>query len=214
MNSRVILRSARLLLVALLALGFVSGRANAQDAKPTVVLVHGAFAESSSWNGVITQLIAKGYPVVAVANPWWRQERCGLRDYRGRQHPGADRAGRPLIRRHAHFQCSWHQQGVKALVYVSAFASMSARRPLDSPAVFPEARGPTLAPPIALPDGGKDLYIVQDKFRAQFAADVPEADVKLMAATQRPITEAALNEASATAAWKTVPRGSSTASAT
>ena len=65
--------------------------------------------------------------------------------------------------------------------------------------------GPTLAPPVALPDGGKDLYILQAKFRAQFAADVPEADAALMAATQHPITEAALNEPSAIATWKTLP---------
>ena len=58
---------------------------------------------------------------------------------------------------------------------------------------------------IALADGGKDLYIRQDKFRAQFAADVSERDAKLMAATQRPIRDAAGNEASGPPAWKTVP---------
>jgi pimeloyl-ACP methyl ester carboxylesterase len=58
---------------------------------------------------------------------------------------------------------------------------------------------------VALPGGGNDLYIQQDKFPAQFAADVPEADAKIMAATQRPITEAALHEPAGTPAWKTVP---------
>jgi hypothetical protein len=56
-----------------------------------------------------------------------------------------------------------------------------------------------------LPDGGKDLYIQQSKFHAQVAADVSIADAKLMARTQRPITEAALNEASDTPAWKSIP---------
>jgi hypothetical protein len=56
-----------------------------------------------------------------------------------------------------------------------------------------------------LPDGGKDLYIQQSKFHAQFAADASIADAKLMAGTQRPITEAALNEASGTPAWKSIP---------
>jgi hypothetical protein len=56
--------------------------------------------------------------------------------------------------------------------------------------------GPTLSEPVALADGGKHLYIQQDKFHAQFAADVSEADAKLMAATQRPGTAAALNEES------------------
>lgn len=43
--------------------------AQATTAKPTVVLVHGAFAESSSWNGVAAQLLSQGYPVIAAANP-------------------------------------------------------------------------------------------------------------------------------------------------
>jgi pimeloyl-ACP methyl ester carboxylesterase len=46
---------------------------------------------------------------------------------------------------------------------------------------------------------------MQDKYHAQFAADVPLQDSKLMAATQRPITEAALNESGDTPAWKTIP---------
>ena len=57
------------LLTAALTLGVVMSAASAQDQRPTVVLVHGAFAESSSWNGVLTELISKGYPVIAVANP-------------------------------------------------------------------------------------------------------------------------------------------------
>jgi pimeloyl-ACP methyl ester carboxylesterase len=56
-------------IIMLTSLGVIMNTASAQDGKPTVVLVHGAFAESSSWNGVLTKLIAKGYPTVAVANP-------------------------------------------------------------------------------------------------------------------------------------------------
>jgi pimeloyl-ACP methyl ester carboxylesterase len=51
----------------------------------------------------------------------------------------------------------------------------------------------------------KDLYIQQDKFRAQFAADVSKTEAELMAATQRPVTEFALNERSSPPAWKTIP---------
>jgi len=53
--------------------------------------------------------------------------------------------------------------------------------------------------------GGKDLYIQQDKFHAQFAADVPAKDAQQMAITQRPIAEAALNEGSSAPAWKSIP---------
>ncbi len=82
---------------------------------------------------------------------------------------------------------------------------MPVNPPLSSRPSFRAALGPTLAPPVPLPGGGNDLYIQQDKFQAQFAADVPAINAWLMAATQRPITEAALNEASANPAWKTIP---------
>jgi hypothetical protein len=65
--------------------------------------------------------------------------------------------------------------------------------------------GPTLAPPVPLADGGKDLYIKQADFHAQFAADVPIAQAAQMAVAQRPITEAALKEPSGTPAWKSIP---------
>ncbi|MCF5327697.1 alpha/beta fold hydrolase, partial [Pseudomonas lurida] len=73
-------------------------------------------------------------------------------------------------------------------------------RGIKGPAV-----GQHLPPPVPLADGGKDLYIQQDKFHDQFAADVSNAEAKLMAATQRPVTVAALNEASSQPAWKTIP---------
>ena len=95
---------------------------------------------------------------------------------------------------------------MKALVYVAAFASDAGETAVELSGRYPGSTlGPTLAPPIALSDGGKDLYIQQSKFHAQFAADVSVADAKLMAGTQRPITESALNEASGTPAWKSTP---------
>ena len=65
---------------------------------------------------------------------------------------------------------------MKALVYVAAFAPDTGETALELAGQFPGSTlGPALAPPVALPDGGKELYIQQDKFHAQFAADVPEA---------------------------------------
>jgi len=58
---------------------------------------------------------------------------------------------------------------------------------------------------VVLADGNKDLYIQQDKFPAQFAADVAPAKAKLMAAGQRPVTEAALTEKTEAATWKDIP---------
>jgi pimeloyl-ACP methyl ester carboxylesterase len=175
--------------------------------KPTVVLVHGAFADSSSWNGVVKILEKDGYPVIAAANP--------LRTLKGDAQSVADvlagikspvvlvghSYGGPVIS-----EAAYGNANVKALVYVAAFAPETGETVAGLAGKFPGSTlGPTLAPPVALKDGGKDLYIQQDKFYDQFAADVPNADAKLMAATQRPVTEAALNEAASEPAWKTIP---------
>jgi len=175
--------------------------------KPTVVLVHGAFADSSSWNGVVKILEKDGYPVIAAANP--------LRTLKGDAQSVADvlagikspvvlvghSYGGPVIS-----EAAYGNANVKALVYVAALAPEAGETVAGLASKYPGSTlGPTLAPPVALKDGGKDLYIQQDKFHDQFAADVPNADAKLMAATQRPVTEAALNEAASEPAWKTIP---------
>ncbi|WP_285423343.1 alpha/beta fold hydrolase [Pseudomonas sp. efr-133-TYG-103a] len=183
------------------------GTAFAQTEKPTVVLVHGAFADASSWNGVVGILEKDGYRVIAAANP--------LRGVRG----DADSVASILSSVQSPVVLVGHSYGgnvisaaanghvnVKALVYVSAFAPDTGETVAGLAGKFPGSTlGPTLAAPVALADGGKDLYIRQDKFRDQFAADVPVAEAALMAATQRPVTEAALNEASGVPAWKHIP---------
>jgi len=103
-------------------------------------------------------------------------------------------------------EAAYGQTNVKALVYVSAFAPEAGESAVALTGKFPGATlGPTLAAPVELEGGGKDLYIQQDKFPAQFAADVPLAEARLMAATQRPVTDEALNEAATEPAWKTIP---------
>jgi pimeloyl-ACP methyl ester carboxylesterase len=184
-----------------------SSPASAAAKDATIVLVHGAFAESSSWDAVIPKLSAKGYKVVAVANP--------LRGLRS----DADYVASVLATIKAPVVLVGHSYGgavitnaangranVKALVYIDGYAPDAGESAVSLSAQFPGGTlGAALAPPVSLPDGGKDLYIQQEKFRAQFAADVPEAQTKLMFATQRPVTEAALNETSGTPAWKTIP---------
>jgi pimeloyl-ACP methyl ester carboxylesterase len=194
----------RLFLMAVLTVGAIMNPASAQDSKPTVVLVHGAFAESSSWNGVLTELIAKGYPVIAAANQLRGDAAyiAGvLKNVKGSIVLVGHSYGGTVITNAVN-----GNKNVKALVYVAALAPDTGETAAELSGRYPGGTlGPTLAPPVALPDGGKDLYIQQDKFRAQFAADVPDADAKLMAGTQRPITEAALNEASGAPAWKSIP---------
>ena len=175
--------------------------------KPTVVLVHGAFAGSSSWNRVVTRLHAKGYPVVAVANP--------LRSVKSDAAYVATLLdsiqGAVILVGHSYggnviSYAAVGKPQVKALVYVSGVAPDSGESASTLVGKFPGSTlGPTLAPPVTLEDGSKDLYIQQEKYRAQFAADVSPGEAVQMAATQRPITEAALNESGGTPAWKTVP---------
>ena len=212
MSMQILRRSTRLLFTALLsvgllALGTLGNTAGAEDTKPTIVLVHGAFAESASWNGVLSRLITKGYPVVAVANPL-----RGVKNDAAYVSTVIDNIPGPVVLvGHSYggaviANAVATKKNVKALVFVAAFAPDTGETAAELSARYPGSTlGPTLAPPVPLPDGGKDLYIQQDRFRAQFAADVPDAEAKLMAATQRPITDAALNEASVTATWKTIP---------
>lgn len=197
--------------IAILALAaaatFPSSMADASPAKPTIVLVHGAFADASSWNGVIRILEGDGYRVVAAANPL--RSVSGDADYIGDLVSSIKAPvvlvghsyGGPVITNAAN-----RTGNVKALVYVSAFAPDEGETSSGLAGKFPGSTlGTALADPVALPDGGKDLYIQQDKYCAQFAADVPAAEAKLMAATQRPVTEAALNEPSGKASWKMIP---------
>jgi pimeloyl-ACP methyl ester carboxylesterase len=195
-------------LLVLFGLG-ASGQAYAESSsdKPTIVLVHGAFADSSSWNGVASRLLAKGYPVVAVANP-----------LRGVQSDAKYVAGvldsipGPIVLvGHSYggnviTNAAAGKDNVKALVYVAGLAPDSGESAATLSGKYPGSTlGPTLAPPVPLPDGGKDLYIKQANFHAQFAADVPVAQAAQMAVAQRPITEAALKEPSGPPAWKSIP---------
>jgi pimeloyl-ACP methyl ester carboxylesterase len=188
-------------------LGAFINPAAAQGSKPTIVLVHGAFAESSSWNGVVAELIAEGYPVVAAANPLRGVKNDAdyvatiVQAIKGPVVLVGHSYGGSVITNAAN-----GNRNVKALVYVAAFAPEKGESALELSGRFPGGTlGPTLAPPVTLPDGGKDLYIQQDKFGVQFAADVPASQSRLDAATQRPIAEAALAEPSGAPAWKSIP---------
>ncbi|KQS51524.1 MULTISPECIES: alpha/beta fold hydrolase [unclassified Sphingomonas] len=182
-------------------------QAQPKGQRSTIVLVHGAFAESGSWNGVIELLRRDGYTVIAASNP-----------LRGVASDAASVAGvvnavkTPVVLvGHSYGgpvigEAAAHASNVKALVYVAAFAADVGESAFALTGKFPGATlGAALAPPVILPDGTKDLYIEQDKFAKQFAADVPAAQAALMAATQRPVAEAALNEPALTASWKTIP---------
>jgi len=190
-----------------LALG-LTGLASAQaQTKPTVVLVHGAFADSSSWNGVVADLIRDGYPVVAAANPL-----RGLASDAAAVRAVLDAIPGPVVLvGHSYggaviSAASDHAANVKALIYVAAFAPDIGESIFELSGKFPGSTLPdALDRPVDLAGGVHDLYIQQDKFPTQFAADVPLAQTKLMAVAQRPLTDTAGAEKAVAAGWKAVP---------
>jgi pimeloyl-ACP methyl ester carboxylesterase len=173
--------------------------------KPTVVLVHGAFADSSSWNGVVKELLRDGYPVVAAANPL-----RGL--HSDAEYVRSVLAGVPgpiVLAGHSYggsvmSEAADGDGDVKALVYIASFAPEKGESTSALAAKFPGGQlGPALNQ-VPVAGVGTDLYIKQDQFRRVFAADVPRNETALMAATQRPITSAALDETATRTAWKSI----------
>lgn len=185
----------------------LSGNAVGQPARPTIVLVHGAFADSSSWNGVTKLLQSKGYRVIAAANPL----RSVSSDAAYVSDIVASIDGPVVLVGHSYggqviTTAANGRNNVKSLVYVAAFAPDEGEAAADLAGKFPGGTlGNALAAPVKLADGGTDLSIDQVKFRDQFAHDVGAADAALMAAGQRPITAAALTEKSGKPAWKVLP---------
>ncbi|MGW1798300.1 alpha/beta fold hydrolase [Streptomyces sp. NPDC001984] len=201
---------ATALLAATVAPASAGKGSSSQSRMPTVVLVHGAFADSSSWKGVVKRLMDEGFPVVAAANPL----RGLSSDAAYLKHILADIDGPVVLVGHSYggaviSDAAVGADHVKALVYIAAFLPEKGESATELAGKFPGSTlGEALLPvPITLPDGsqGTDLYIEESKFHDQFAADVPENTTDLMAVTQRPVTSAALEEGASEPAWKTIP---------
>ena len=191
---------------ALAAAGAAPAVAAPSGAKPTIVLVHGAFADASSWNGVVARLRHDGFSVIAAANPL-RGVKSDAVELAAlmRATPGpivlvGHSYGGPVITEAAN-----GAKNVKALVYVAGFLPEPGESALTLSAKFPGSTLGGALTSVALPDGDEDLYIRPDAFHAQFAADVPAAQAAAMAATQRPVTLSALGQPSGAAAWRTLP---------
>ncbi len=175
--------------------------------KPTVVLVHGAYAESSSWNGILPPLLAAGHSVVAFATPL----RSVASDAALLTALVRSMEGPVVLAGHSYggaviTNVDAGAGDVVGLVYVAGFALAPGESCGDASALTP---GSTLADTLVsvpLADGGTDTYIDQDKYHQQFAADLPPEQTALMAVTQRPVTQGALFEPSGpTPLWRTVP---------
>ncbi|MFD6186009.1 alpha/beta fold hydrolase [Streptomyces goshikiensis] len=178
--------------------------------QPTVVLVHGAFADASSWNPVIERLQRRGHQVIAAPNP-----------LRGLAHDAAQVAARlaavpgPVVLvGHSYggaviTQAAAAAANVKALVYISAFMPDAGEVLGELAGRFPGSQlEPALTPvPVQGPDGSPtaDLYIRTDRFHDVFAHDVPRSVARLLAAGQRPLSAGAFTDRCTAAAWHTLP---------
>lgn len=178
------------------------------DQKPTIVLVHGAFAESASWNGVIGHLQQHDVTAIAVANPLrsLAGDAAYVRDVI------ASISGPVVLVGHSYAgmiitEAAAQNPQVVALVYVNAFVPETG----DSASTLSvSAPGSTLGDALTaypLVSGANEFVIRPELFHTQFAADVPETQTALMAATQRPVTQAALSDSLTTErpAWKDIP---------
>jgi pimeloyl-ACP methyl ester carboxylesterase len=197
------------LLVAIVPAGATSAARAAAVPKPTIVLVHGAFADASGWDAVISRLEHDGYPVVAPAVPL-----RGVASDASYLSSVLKTISGPIV-------LVGHSYGgavitnvapdpnIKALVYIAAFAPAEGESAIDIVSHFPGSLLATDTTGLPFPEAdgstGVDVYIKTADFRDVFAADVPAPLAAEMAATQRPVTQAALLEKSGTPEWKTVP---------
>jgi pimeloyl-ACP methyl ester carboxylesterase len=182
-----------------------------KESRPTIVLVHGAFADASSWNGVIERLQAKGLPVTAPANPL-----RGLSADSAYLASVLDEISGPIVAvGHSYGGAVISNAAAKAknvvgLVFVAAFAPAEGEILGEASAASKDAvLGSALVPHrYPSPDGGEpavEFSIDPAKFQDAFAADLPDDQAAVLAATQRPVAEAAFSDPAGTPAWKDLP---------
>ncbi|MFD9293295.1 alpha/beta fold hydrolase [Streptomyces sp. NPDC060030] len=190
------------------------------EAKPTVVLVHGLWADASGWNEITERLQRDGFPVVATANP--------LRGLTGDSEYLAARLksieGPIVLVGHSYggaviTNAANGNPNIKSLVYIAGLQPDTGETALALSAKYPGSRlsdDPTAPLPTALtavpipgpgdPGENVDLYLRPEKFREVFLSDRLDPETSdALAASQRPARPATFAEPSKTPAWKTVP---------
>ena len=174
-------------------------------ASPTIVLVHGAFADASSWRPVADRLDGDGHTVLAPPNP-----------LRGLRHDAAYTAsvidqldGPVVLVGHSYggavITAAGSSDKVVGLVYVAGVVPDEGESVNDLQGRFPSlAMGP-LVQPLSLPDGSAELTIDPARFPEVFGADLPAADAAFMAISQRSISATAFDDPATAAAWRATP---------
>ncbi len=179
-----------------------SAKENNRMAKTHIVLVHGAFADGSSWNKIIPLLVAKGYDVTAVQNPM-----TSVADDVATTKRVIDaQVGPTVVVGHSYGGCVITQaasgaKNVKALVYLAAFAP-------DEGQTNGEMLGQYGEPPVQKllrPDAAGFVYIDRKEFHAAFCGDLNEEEAIIMSVTQKPVAGGTFGEKCTVAAWKEFP---------
>jgi pimeloyl-ACP methyl ester carboxylesterase len=187
--------------------------ATAEGAKPTIVLVHGAWADSGSWNAVTALLQAAGYTVDAPPNPLrgLSYDASSLADFL------STISGPVVLVGHSYggmviTNAATGNPDVKALVYDDAYIPAATDTLLMLTGAEPgsclavsAATVFNVVPYPGAPSGDADLYVQQSVFPGCFANGLPAAEAGVLAATQRPLAASTLTEPSGTPAWKTIP---------
>jgi pimeloyl-ACP methyl ester carboxylesterase len=189
-------------------------RQSGHEAKPTIVLVHGAWADSSGWNDVVLRLQHDGFTVFAIPN----ELRSLAKDSAYAAAVLATIPGPVVLVGHSYggaviTNAATGNANVKALVFINAFAPDVGETVLGLTGAQPgsalAAADPTtvfkLVPYPGGPAGDLDLFLLPDVFVQSFASDVPRRTAAALAATQRPLTLSAGSEPSGVPAWRKIP---------
>jgi pimeloyl-ACP methyl ester carboxylesterase len=198
-----------LLLLAALTMGTASAHPPSPP-KPTIVLVHGAFADASTWSEVTEKLQHKGYTVYAPANPLrgLTVDAESLRAFL------ATIPGPIVLVGHSYggaviTNAATGNAAVRSLVYVAAYAldegeSIGAANALGGGTAL-LGQHIVVRPTTGAGPGDVDAYVDPAYFRAVFAADLPAPRAAVLAAGQRPLLASALGTPSGVPAWRTIP---------
>jgi pimeloyl-ACP methyl ester carboxylesterase len=173
--------------------------------KPTIVLVHGAFGDASSWRSVFDHLDGDEYTILAAAIPL--RGVASDASYLGAVIDQID--GPVVLVGHSYSGCVITVAGasdkVAGLVYVAGFAPDKGESITDLQARFPSLAMGNFLQPTPLPDGNVELSVDPQRFHDIFCADVPDAYAAFMAHAQRPLLASAFEDPAAAAAWRVKP---------